>query len=230
MKTYKYETHLHTRESSPCGGSTAEDYVEQYKKLGYTGIIVTDHLYYLTGDFPATENLDWAGRVNLLCEGFELANKRGQAIGLDVFLGWEGGSGWMHLLTYGLDKDWLLAHPDLPKWSPVEYCNKVRESGGMIIHAHPFREGVDLVQLLPFHVDAIESINGGRRDEFNRYAHDYAVSFDFPVTAGTDIHSVKSQRRCGVESKKRFKSVNDYMGAVKERKLKLFDEIVELPA
>ena len=45
----------------------------------------------------------------------------GAAIGFDVFVLWEYSYGWAHFLTYGLDKDWLLAQPDLLEWDILAY-------------------------------------------------------------------------------------------------------------
>ena len=45
MKGYLFDTHVHTKESSSCGGVAAADIVARYKKLGYDGIIITDHVH-----------------------------------------------------------------------------------------------------------------------------------------------------------------------------------------
>ena len=45
MKQYIYETHLHTSEGSACGVTTGAEAVRAYKKIGYSGIFVTDHFF-----------------------------------------------------------------------------------------------------------------------------------------------------------------------------------------
>ena len=42
---YIYETHLHSCVASACGRSEPEEYIPYYKKLGYSGIFVTDHFF-----------------------------------------------------------------------------------------------------------------------------------------------------------------------------------------
>lgn len=42
---FKYETHLHINETSPCGRVTAEEAVRINRKAGYTGLVVTDHYF-----------------------------------------------------------------------------------------------------------------------------------------------------------------------------------------
>lgn len=51
---YRYETHMHTAEGSRCGRMPAAEMVRAYKKLGYTGVFVTDH--FLTETVPCQEN------------------------------------------------------------------------------------------------------------------------------------------------------------------------------
>ena len=45
MTTYKYETHLHTKEGSACGTSFGAEYIQAFYDAGYSGIFVTDHFF-----------------------------------------------------------------------------------------------------------------------------------------------------------------------------------------
>jgi len=224
MRTYKYETHLHTAESSKCAKTPAAEYIPHFKKLGYAGIFVTDHFF--NGNTTVPKDLAWEERVELFCQGYEAAAVAGRKQGLDVFFGWEYGYGWAHFLIYGLGKDWLLANPDQLSWGVVEYFQRVHEAGGYITHAHPFRERVDIVNLIPDHVDAIEVINGGRSDICNQRSLDYARGIKLPQTAGTDIHSFSPKRRCGMIFPRRLKDGRDFMQAVLNGEGTLFDETI----
>ena len=159
MALYKYETHLHTSETSKCGATSGADFAHHFKQLGYTGIFVTDH--FLAGNTTVPDNLSWPDRIALFGQGFHMAAQTGREVGLDIFFGWEHNYGWAHYLTYGLSQDWLLANPDILSWDILTYCDRVHADGGFVIHAHPFREKVDIVQLIPRHVDAVEVVNGG---------------------------------------------------------------------
>jgi hypothetical protein len=139
-------------------------------------------------------------------------------------LGWEYSYGWAHFLTYGLGKDWLLAHPGLLTWNALDYFDRVHADGGWIVHAHPFREKVELVHLFPNKVDAVEIVNAGRPDDANRHALDFAASFGLPRTAGSDIHSTREARLCGVKSPRRFADAGDYRAALKTGEAVLFDD------
>ena len=100
---------MHTSETSRCGHSSGAEYVRHYKALGYHGLFVTDH--FLNGYTTVPEHLPWAERISLFCAGYEAAAEVGARVELDVFFGWEYSLDWAHFLTYGLGKDWLLAHP-----------------------------------------------------------------------------------------------------------------------
>jgi len=213
MTQYKYETHLHTSETSKCGKSSGADFVLHFKGLGYTGIFITDH--FLNGNITVPADLPWQDRIELFCRGHDAAAQKGRAVGLDVFFAWEYSYDWAHFLTYGLGRDWLLANPDLLSWDLLRYFERVHADGGAIVHAHPFREKVEIVQLVPGLVDAVEVHNGGRGDECNRHALDYANSFGLPKVAGSDIHSIKQKRLCGMSFPRRLKDARDYMAGVK---------------
>lgn len=230
MTSYKYETHLHTSESSDCARSSGADLVLYFKKLGYTGIFVTDHFLDVDGSTSVPKELPWPKRIELFCHGYDIAAQKGRQVGLDVFLGWEYSYGWAHFLTYGLGKDWLLAHPDLLCWNLLDYFDRVHEAGGSIVHAHPFRQGVDIVQLVPGHVDAVEVLSAGRCDEDNRHALDYANSFGLPKTAGSDTHrSYSLKRLCGMSFPRRLTDAKHFITAVKSNEGLMFDDILPVP-
>lgn len=212
-RRYLYETHLHTSETSRCGRSSGAEMARHFQALGYAGLFVTDHFY--NGNTTVPDDLPWSERVEQFCLGYEAAAREGRQIGLDVFLGWEYSHGWAHLLTYGLGKDWLLAHPDLLAWNVLDYLDRVHADGGVVVHAHPFREGVEPVTLFPARVDAIEVANAGRDADCNRHARDFALSFGLPQTAGSDIHSTRQTRLCGIRCTRRLTGGGDYLAALR---------------
>ena len=76
MKTYKYETHLHTSQASACASASGDDYIEKYIQAGYAGIIVTDHFFQGNTCVPNHEQETWENRVNQYCSGYEKALKK----------------------------------------------------------------------------------------------------------------------------------------------------------
>ncbi len=221
--SYKYETHMHTSESSKCGKSTAVEMVRSYKEQGYTGIFVTDHFF--NGNCAVDRSLPWAEKIALFCKGYENAKAEGDAIGLDVFFGFEYCVNGADFLIYNLDKEWLLKHPDIDRMDSREAFRLIHEDGGFIVHAHPFRERAYIhhIHLFPRDVDAVEIYNGAQRsDEFmNERAKLYAMMYELPITAGSDSHCATDAFRCAVVTEERIQEPMDYLHAIFSGELRI---------
>jgi len=216
---YLYETHLHTAGVSKCAVSGGAEYVAGYKEKGYSGIIVTDHFY--NANCALSRKLPWDEWVNRFCLGYERAKEEGDKQGLNVFFGWEETfDGCDDYLVYGLDKQWLLGHPEARFWTRGEQYRAVREAGGCVVHAHPFRQRayIPRIVLSVGCVDAIEAVNGGHEDvSYDALANRYAQKMGKPVTAGTDIHDAQDiyyGLLFGIYSEKKLESIQDYVSIV----------------
>lgn len=192
-----YETHMHTCEGSACASATAVEQVRFYKAMGYTGIVVTNHFF--NGNTCVPRELPWEERVELFCSGYELAHAEGEKIGLDVFFGWEYNHGGSEMVTYGLDKQWLLSHPETETLGINEYADLIHENGGFLIHVHPMREAwyIPYIRLFPRKADAVEILNTSRPDFENDRAAEYARAYGLPITAGSDNHTAFECTRLG---------------------------------
>ncbi|MCL2381482.1 MAG: PHP domain-containing protein [Treponema sp.] len=219
-----YETHLHTREGSACGVSRGREYVKKYQQLGYAGIIITDHFF--KGNCAVDRRLSWENWVHAFCRGYENAREEGARRGLDVFFGWEETLGGDDYLVYGLDKEWLLKHPEAARWNRKEQFEEVRRYGGCVVQAHPFRQRshISSARLSSGYVDAVEAGNAGNSDpSCDALAWAYARQLGLPVTAGSDIHLASDVRpgiTFGVYMDKRIESVGDYVEAIRNNTIK----------
>lgn len=222
---YLYETHLHTSQGSACARCTGAQMAEACKAAGYTGIIVTDHNW--GGNTAVNRRLPWKTWVNEFAKGYEEAEKVGKRIGLDVFFGYEAGFDATEFLIYGLDKKFMLEHPELRTATVQEQFRLVHEGGGMVVHAHPFREEyyIPEVRLFPEYVDGAEGINGGHigcRHEtgesglpvFDERAIAYARGHNLFLTAGSDIHHTDLPG-CGMAFRRRMESIQDFTDALR---------------
>jgi hypothetical protein len=216
---YLYETHLHTAGVSKCAVSGGADYIAGYKDMGYSGIIVTDHFFNANCALP--RNLPWKEWVKRFCRGYEEAREEGARRGLDVFFGWEENfDSCDDYLVYGLDKEWLLEHPEVRTWTRGEQYRAVKEAGGCVVQAHPFRQRyyIPRVVLSTGCVDAVEVANGGHESEDeDALAYRYAKKLGKPMTAGTDIHdasSVYSGGTFGVYLKEKPENIAGFVKAV----------------
>lgn len=220
MGEFYYETHLHTLEGSACGDFSGRDYAKAYKKAGYDGIIVTDHFF--NGNTAAPRLASWERKVEILCSGYENAKRIGDEIGLKVFFGWEAGYTGTEFLIYGLTKEWLIEHPQIIKCSIQEQYEMVHQAGGMVIHAHPFREAIYIpsIRLEPKFVDGVEVYNRAneeRNPSFNKKAYQYAKEYGFPMTCGSDIHR-KEDPKCAMCFEKPLHSIEDFITVVLSKK------------
>lgn len=211
---YLYETHLHTCQGSACGRSTGSEHARFYKELGFQGIIVTDHFF--GGNTAVPRDLPWRERVELFCAGYEDALREGQRIGLDVFFGWEQGYGDDEYLVYGLDKQWLMRHPEVEHWSRREQLEGVRRDGGCVIQAHPFRTRhyIQHVRLARGLCDGIEAANAGNEALNDAYAYRYGRGLGLPLLAGSDNHfsrpgMEREGRIMGISLESRLQSAGD---------------------
>ena len=194
---YLYETHMHTSEGSACASNTGAEMARAYAQAGYTGIIITDHFVY--GNTAVDRRLPWSEWVEKFCLGYEHAKEEGEKCGLQVFFGWESGYGGPEFLVYGLDKQWLLNHPEIKDATVEEQLQLVHAGGGILSQAHPYREAwyIKEIRLYPDFVDAVEGVNAShssygkeeRHPEFNERALAYAKEHNLPLTAGSDQHS-----------------------------------------
>lgn len=220
--SYKYETHLHTAEASGCASASGAEQARRYKALGYDGIIVTDHFF--NGNTAVTNYYDWCDRVDRFCKGYENAKAEGDKIGLKVFFGLEYSYFGADLLTYGIDKNFLYENENICDISFYQYADKVHKAGGILVHAHPFREAgyIHEIKLLPKWIDGIEVYNSGNRKEvYNDRAKWYAEQFGFVMTAGTDNHHLwlDEKRISGVETEQPINSIEDYIAFLRDGKL-----------
>ncbi len=226
---YVYETHLHTKEGSACGTASAVEMVQACKSAGYTGIIVTNHFFY--GNTAVDRTLPWNEWVEGYCKGYELAKERGDSVGLQVFLGWESTYDGTDFLVYGLDKEWLLKHPEIKDATIEEQYHIVHQDGGIIIHAHPFREAsyIPEIRLFPKYVDGVETVNAthvqfhAAKDgsvPYDLKAKQYAGQYQFPQTAGSDIHGTNILGG-GMAFSEKLTSIQDFIKAVMNKKGRL---------
>lgn len=219
---YLYETHMHTCEGSGCGWNSGAEMARAYAAGGYTGIIVTDHFFY--GNTAPDRSLPWREWVEQFCLGYEHAKEEGDKCGLQVFFGWESGYQGTEFLVYGLDKEWLLAHPEIRDATIREQFGLVHEGGGIISHAHPFREAsyISGVRLYPEYVDAVEGVNARHtgstarclgHPEFNDLAVAYAREHGLPLTAGSDQHDTDMVYG-GMVFPRKLRDIHDFTEAV----------------
>ena len=218
---FRYETHLHTSITSACSHFTPEEIVQKYVRLGYAGIFVTDH--FLNGNTTVPRDIEWERRVTRFCAGYRLVKKAAEGV-LDVFFGLEYSYKGTDFLVYGLDEEWLIAHPEIMEMRVTHFAPFARSEGALVIQAHPYREAgyIDHIRLFPSVVDGIEAINANMDERTNRLAGILANSYGLVVTAGSDIHGKGQEELAGVEFKEKIRSERDFVDRVKKGEGNIF--------
>jgi hypothetical protein len=187
--------------------------------MGYSGIIVTDHFY--NGNTAIPHHLPWKEWVKQFYRGYEEAKNEGDRQGFDVFFGWEETfDSCDDYLIYGMDREWLLEHPEVRTWTRGEQYRTIKEAGGCVVQAHPFRQHsyIRRVVLSTGCVDAVEVANIGNAEQsYDALAMRYARKLNLPATAGTDMHDVRQICKgwvFGVFTEKKLHTISDYVNAV----------------
>jgi len=219
LVSHLYETHLHTAQASACANSRGSEYIRIYKEMGYSGIIVTDHFF--NGNTAIPHNLPWKEWVKQFCKGYEDALNEGERQGFDVFFGWEETfDGCDDYLIYGLDREWLMEHPEARNWTRGEQYRAVKAAGGCVVQAHPFRQHSHIRRIILSTgcVDAVEAANTGNIEQsYDALAMRYAQKLRLPVTAGTDIHDARyicNGWAFGIHTQKRLNTIADFVDVV----------------
>jgi len=222
---YKYELHLHTAESSLCAVATAKQQVQKYKERGYQGIVVTDH--FINGNSRADilhdhtrTDFDWHNTMKTVIEGYKNAKIEGDKIGLDVFFGWEFGPKCTgtDLLTYGLGPEFLLQNPYIHTLGLEQYSTLIRQNGGFITQAHPYRNREYITNVGPVdpkYIDAVEIFNLSDPDINNEKAKKFAIENNLAMQGGSDTHDTNHEFASGIILKEKAKNIHDIIKAIK---------------
>ena len=214
-----YELHAHTNTASLCSLVAPEEYVQFYIDKGFSGMVVTDHFYH--GNTAINRRLPWEAFVEEFCEGYYRTKKEGDKRGFTVLFGFEQkfSDGNDEYIVLGISPEWLKAHPEIRDMDRAPFFKTIRENGGFVIQAHPFRERyyISDIRLSLDYVDAIEVLNLGDEDKHSRRSYEYAKNLGLPMTAGTDIHSIENREVvAGVALEREVFTVEELISAIKE--------------
>lgn len=195
MKKYLYDLHIHTKEASGCGETYAADIVERYKGLGYDGIVITDHMS--AGNFKHLGS-DYNEQLENFFKGY-CAAKAFEDENFTVILGMELRflENDNDYLVYGIDEDFLRSRDFTQFETPEDFLPVARENGLAIFQAHPFRDGMTVLN--PTILDGVEVYNGhGGHDSRNDIALCWAKKFGVRMISGSDFHYVSEAQPGGV--------------------------------
>lgn len=211
---YIYETHLHTCEGSRCGMVNGKDYVDYLIGKGYSGMIVTDHFF--NGNCAIDPSLPWETKVEAYCQGYREALKAAEGKDFNVMFGVEYNFEGDEYLLYGISLEWLTDHPEIMGMTRHELYKTIKQAGGMMIHAHPYRERDYLVdiKLTEGVFDGLEVYNAANTDNMNALAFEYCKKVGSRMIAGSDIHYYHDRAMGGMAFDHKIDSIEEYVSCV----------------
>lgn len=182
---YKTELHCHSYPASPCGNFPAEEVVLKYKEQGFDAIVLTNHFF--KNDF-------WLENKEKYFEqwinDYNIALAEGEKCGLKVYLGMEMRFSDINnndFLVYGIDENDVKKAMDFFESNIVEFYKNFKNDKNVIVQAHPFRDGVQVVP--PEVVDGYEVFNmHPNHNQRTAFAAKYAKKYGGIITGGTDFH------------------------------------------
>ena len=215
---YRYETHCHGNLCSACAHSRPSELVHAYHNAGYAGMVLTDH--FIHGNTAVDTHLPWEVQMRHYYAAYEEAAAAAKGLDFDVIFGLEHAfGGGQEALVYGIDLDFLLAHPDMSRYCLTEFADAVHTYGGILILAHPYRYGGWEISIPTCILDGIEVYNAGNPPVKNKMAFKTATSFDAIMTSGGDTHWIGAvtPNRAGITLPYRVRNGAELVAALKNR-------------
>ena len=189
------DMHAHTSGISHCAKKNYADMIREAKDAGIDGFILTNHYTkkYVEGEGIALHNERYTNE-------YREAKEFGEALGFRVFFGIEitmeryDGA---HVLVYGVDDEFHKRHERIYDLTIKELYEIVKSEGGIVVQAHPMRDGKDVLLDLRY-LDGIELNNhikydGPHAEHFCELARRYGKF----VTSGGDYHADTRRTFCG---------------------------------
>ena len=216
---YKYELHAHTKEVSRCGAISVKELIEEYKKAGYSGIVLTDH------DSPITFNLGEFFNKKKALDHYLKAYREAKQYETDDFTILLG----MELrfyatvndyLIYGITEEMLYELPFLLKTYIRKASRLLRERGCLFLQAHPFRKLITRAN--PKYLDGVEVFNAKSTKEENDNSLKWAEENNIKIhTSGSDCHRETGVGLGGIITQEPIKTNKDLLRILKSGNYKL---------
>ncbi len=217
----KIDTHVHSNGVSQCSVVDCKTIIDQKRKLGYDGAILTNHCqpwYY-----EAAEQDKYIDRVlEEYRRGKKYADKKKFRLylGLEVTLIDKRYTDW---LLIGVTEEFLRSAPCLYKLSQKKLFELCEKNGVLLVHAHPYRSDGEPGD--PQYMHGIE-LNASTWDiaTFPR-VREFAKANGLFVTCGTDYHDVDKTYFGGIYIPESCETVVDIARYIRENKgVTLFTE------
>ncbi len=199
---YKYDLHVHTSPVSPCGDFSPEEVVDKYMKLGYHGIVLTNHFQpQLVDKFENPEAF-----IKHFLNDFYSGKAYGDKKDFDVILGIEirFPENNNDYLVYGIGENEIYKAARYIHTDYKTFYENFKTEKNLIIQAHPFRKGCEMQNTDILDGIEVFNLHPGHNSVIGFAAN---AAFDNPhllKTGGTDFHHENHQGMCATLFKERI--------------------------
>lgn len=189
------DLHAHSSGISTCCRIPAPDVVTAAKAVGLDGIVLCNHYHK-----PYITDGDYAAFARRYLDEYHYARACGEDAGIRVFFGIEvtmERHDRAHLLVYGVEERFVTDNPALFDLTQAELYALVRACGGILVQAHPFRRGKDMLLDLAY-LDGVEANSHPLYDSTHtERLTAIAQSRGLILTSGGDYHADTNRPHCG---------------------------------
>lgn len=189
------DLHAHSSGISRCCQIPFEEVLRQALSVGIDGIALTNHYqksYVTDGTYTKF--------AEKYIEEFYSAHKYGEKIGCRVFFGIELTTEKypnVHMLIYGTEPEFLIKHPTLFDATQQELYRTVKENGGILVQAHPFRNGTSVLNT--DFLDGVEiNCHPIYKKSYSEELTEIARKNRLILTCGGDYHADTYRPKCGM--------------------------------
>ena len=188
------DMHVHTTRYSACSGLDPVELVRRAEELELSGIVITEHDHLWTQE--EVEDLKKETETDLLI-------MRGQEVHCSIG----------HLLVYGY-------YEELDYMTVEGTVEKVHESDGIVLQAHPFRYGNTNRSLKKYRnmfsvFDAIEVFNGNQKPDENKFGLGMWKDLGIIGIGGSDAHSTDMVGRYITQFENEIRNEEDLISEIK---------------
>ena len=189
------DLHAHSAGISLCCRTDYKQILHTAQEYGIDGIVLTNHYQKCyVGEGGLAEFVE-----KYIAE-YVAAYEYGKTIGCKVFFGIEVTTVFdphLHLLIYGVDTDFLRKYPALFDYTPRQLRELVNANNGILIQAHPFRNGSTILDLAD--IDGVEiNCHPLYQNAYSKELLDFVKGTDLIITCGGDYHADTYRPKCGM--------------------------------
>ena len=213
------DLHAHSSGISRCCQIPAEEVLKTAKEYGIDGIVLTNHYQksYLQND-------DADAFAKAYVEEFHYTEKIAEELGMKVFFGVEVTTELyknVHMLVYGVPEKFVLENPRVFELNQEELYKLVKVYGGVLVQAHPFRNGCTVLDTA--YLDGVEiNCHPLYGNSYQKDLMEIAAENKLLLTCGGDYHADTYRAHCGMylpDDIGNNNELRDYLLDTKEVKL-----------